>query len=107
MLEQKEPGHPIHVENIYKSFEELLSSSKWLPPEFTEDTQALDESHKNFLTYSGSEAVDLQLNHLIDQLKEKDPEKYISRLVEVLQTKKKLVERNLFDDLMKKIRYGK
>lgn len=86
MLSEAEPVSPVRIENIYKSFEELLRGSSILPREFYEGTRDLAEPERKELIYKGTDAISDQLFAFIELLKELDPNSYKSRVRNLLKT---------------------
>jgi hypothetical protein len=95
-------------EQIYRSFHELLLASNYVASEFTKNTEKLSKFQKNQLIFQGSEANEQQLREYINQLRDDyDPENYARKLLGILHTHAKILNEDLYEDLINYIRNDK
>lgn len=104
MPAEAEPVYPIIIENSYKSLDDILSKSSVLPQEFSQGRTELNEYDKNRLAYEGSEAIWLQIKFLIDELKNKDPDNFKRRALNLIDKNEAFIFPALKEDILNYIK---
>lgn len=94
MFTEKDPPNPMLTENLYRTFEGFLISSKYIPTEF----QGLPEV--------GTQASEDMLRELVNRIKDSDPDNFKSRIRILVDKNSKTLPSHFLEDINYFLKYG-
>ncbi len=94
MFAEKDPPNPVLNDNTYKTFEQFLASSNYVPKEFS----ALPET--------GTQASEDMLRELVGRIKNIDPENYKSKIQNLVEKYKDTIPKHFLEDINYFLKFG-